>query len=168
MKTTFSVAAAALALAVAGCASYDGRGLAPGKSSEAEVVSVMGAPADTLKRPNGDKVLFYPRLPLGRESYAATLGQDGTLRGIAQVLTPANIRQISANSTTKAELRELIGPPYRVVRASGKPYDVWEYPWHIAEDRRMLWVSLSDDGVVRDVIDLHDYESDPASGPSHD
>ena len=40
----FAVAAAILA----GCASFDGRGLEPGKSSAAEVVALMGAPAEKL------------------------------------------------------------------------------------------------------------------------
>jgi hypothetical protein len=29
-------------------------------------------------------------------------------------------------------------------------------------------VNLSGDGVVREVIEMHDYESDPPSGPSKD
>lgn len=161
----FLFAASASALLLAGCASYDGRALVPGKSAEAEVVATMGTPADTLKRPNGDKVLWFPRLPYGRDTYAATISPEGTLRGIEQVLTRANVSRIEVNSTTKDQLRDLVGPPYRVVRASFKPYDVWEYPWHIVEDRRMLWISLSDDGVVREVVEIHDFESDPASGP---
>jgi hypothetical protein len=124
----------------------------------------MGAPADTLKRPNGEHVLYFPRLPLGRDSYAATVGPDGVLRGLEPVLTQANIRRIAVNSTTKEQMRELIGPPYRVVRAAFKPYDVWEYPWHLVEEKRMLWVSVSDDGVVRDVLEIHDFESDPVGG----
>jgi hypothetical protein len=168
MKMKLLLTASASALVLAGCASYDGRGLMPGKSAEAEVVATMGTPAETLKRPNGDKVLFFPRLPLGRETYAAMIGPDGTLRGIDQVLTRDNVNRIAVNSTTRDQLRSLIGPPYRVVRAAFKPYDVWEYPWHVMEDRRMLWVSLSDDGVVREVLEIHDFESDPASGNGKD
>jgi hypothetical protein len=155
-------------LVLAACASYDGRGLVPGKSTEAEVTALMGAPADTLKRPNGDHVLYFPRLPLGRDTYAATVAPDGTLRGIEQVLTRANISRITVNSTTRDQLRETLGPPYRIVRAAFKPYDVWEYPWRLAEEKRILWVSVGDDGVVRDVLEIHDFESDPASGNSKD
>ena len=156
----------ALALAVlGGCASYDGRGLAPG-SSEASVVAAMGAPAETVKRPNGDKVLFYSRLPLGRETFAATLAPDDTLRSIEQVLTPDNIKRIVAGSSTRTQVRELIGPPYRSARAPFKPLDVWEYPWRVGEDRRVLWIGFSDDGVAREVTDIKDPEWEPNSGAS--
>ena len=48
MRHSFSVLSLVLvagAALVAGCASYDGRGLQPGVSSVDEVVSVMGKPA---------------------------------------------------------------------------------------------------------------------------
>jgi hypothetical protein len=32
------------------------------------------------------------------------------------------------------------------------------------DEKRILWPSLSDDGVVREVIEMHDFESDPVSG----
>lgn len=168
MKMKFLLAASASALLLAGCASYDGRSLVPGKSTEAEVVAAMGRPAQTLQQPGGGRLLYFSRLPLGREIYKATISPDGSLGRLEQTLTPANIGRIAVNSTAKDPLRELLGPPYRVTRAPFKPYDVWEYPWHNMEDRRMLWVSLSDDGVVREVVEIHDFESDPASGPGKD
>jgi hypothetical protein len=168
MNMKFLLTLSASALLLAACASYDGRGLVPGKSTEAEVTSLMGAPADTRKRPNGDHVLYFSRLPLGRDIYAATIGADGTLRSLDQTLTRANISRIAVNSTTADQLRDLLGPPYRSVRLAFKPYDVWEYPWRLAEEKRILWVSLSDDGIVRDVLEIHDFESDPASSNSKD
>jgi hypothetical protein len=149
---------------IAGCASFDGRGLVPGQSSEADVIAVMGEPAQTLQRPGGGKLLYFSRLPLGREIYKAAIGADGSLRSLEQILTPANIRGIELDKATKEQLRELLGPPYRVTRAPFKPHDVWEYQWRIVEDRRILWIAFTDDGVVREVIEMHDYQSDPPSG----
>lgn len=157
-----------LLLLAAGCASYDGRGLVPEKSTEADVVGLMGRPAETLALPNGDKVLYFSRLPLGRDMYAATIAPDGRLRGIEQRLTYENIARIVPKTTTKAQVRELIGPPHLVGRSGVKPDEVWEYPWQIAEDRRILWVAFSSDGVVSEVIEMHDFASDPPSGPDKD
>src|SRR3954462_14986439 len=136
MKMRFLLTLSASALLLAACASYDGHCLGPGKSTdgglgrgkstEAEVPSLMGTPADTRNRPNGDHVLYFSRLPLGRDIYAATIGADGTLRSLDQTLTRANISRIAVNSTTADQLRELLGPPYRSVRLAFKPYDVWE------------------------------------------
>jgi outer membrane protein assembly factor BamE (lipoprotein component of BamABCDE complex) len=165
MKTKTLFAAFAAALVLAACASYDGRGLAPGKSTEAEVVATMGEPAQVLRRPDGAKLLYFSRQPLGRAIYKATIGPDGVLRSLEQTLTPENIRRIQAGKGTKDEVRELLGPPYRVTRTPFKPYDVWDYWWQNVEDLRRLWLSFSDDGVAREVMDTHDFESDPASGP---
>jgi outer membrane protein assembly factor BamE (lipoprotein component of BamABCDE complex) len=166
MKFLFAAFAAALLLA--GCASYDGRGLVPGKSTEAEVVALMGKPAQTLQAPGGGKLLYFSRLPFGRVIYKASIGADGTLRSLEQTLTPANISRIAVNSTSKDQLRELLGPPYRITRAPFKPYDVWDYWWRNVEDLRRLWVSFSDDGVAREVEDTHDFEADPPSGMPKD
>jgi hypothetical protein len=166
MKSLFAALASALLLAA--CASYDGRGLVPGKSSEAEVVALMGKPAQTLQRPGGGKLLYFSRLPFGRDIYKATIGPDGLLRSLEQTLTPANIGRLQTDKTTKDEVRELLGPPYRITREPLKPYDVWEYPWRNVSERRILWVSFSDDGIARDVIEMHDFEAEPPSGPAKD
>src|SRR5215208_4148226 len=116
MNMKFLLALSASAVLLGACASYDGRSLVPGKSSGAEVTSLMGTPADTRKRPNGEHVLYFSPLPLGRDIHAATIGPDGTLRSLDKTLTRANIGRIAVNSTTGDQLRELLGPPYRSVR----------------------------------------------------
>ena len=152
-----------LALCIAGCASFDGRGLIPGQSREPDVVATMGTPALTLERPGG-RLLYFSRLPYGREIYKASIGPDGALRSLEPTLTPANIRGLEMDKATRDQVRELLGPPYRITRAPFKPLEVWEYPWRIMEDRRILWLSFSDDGVLREMIEMHDFQSDPASG----
>ena len=157
---------AGLAL-LAGCASYSGSSLVPGKSTRADVEATMGRPAEVLQRPNGDTLLYYSRLPFGREMYVATVGSDGVLRGIEQRLTRQNIAKVAAGAQAK-EVRELLGPPFRSVHMSRMQRDVWEYPWREVSDLRILWVQFAADGQVREVIEMHDYESDPPSGPDKD
>lgn len=161
MRIAMALVAAAL---LAGCASFDGRSLTPGKSTRAEVEATMGRPADVIARPNGDTRLYFSRLPFGREIYVATVGSDGVLRGIERTLTRKNIASIKEGMKA-AEVRELLGPPYRSVYMKLSDRDVWEYPWRIVEDRRILWVQFSRDEIVREIIEMHDFESDPPSGP---
>jgi hypothetical protein len=158
------IAALAVAFLLAACASFDGRGLVPGKSTAGDVEALMGTPADRVTRPNGDTLLYYSRLPEGRATYVATIGPDGVLRGIEQRLNYESIGKIVPHATTAKEVRELLGPPYRITSMDRLKRDVWEYPWRNAEDRRMLWVQVSGDGIVREVIEMHDFESDPPSG----
>jgi hypothetical protein len=154
----------ALAL-VASCASFDGRNLTPGKSTRAEVEATMGRPAEVLARPNGDTRLYFSRLPLGREIYVATVGGDGLLRGIEPTLTRKNVASLKPGMEAKA-VRELLGPPYRIVRLNRLEQDSWEYQWRTVEDRRILWLQFSYAGELVEVIDKHDFESDPPSGPA--
>lgn len=153
-----------LLLALCGCASFDGHSLVPGKATEQDTVALMGRPALELAQPGGGKALYFSRLPFGRAIFKASFGPDGVLRGIEPTLTLKNIERIQVGATTKEQARELLGPPYRVTREPLKPMDTWEYPWLNVEDRRILWISFSDDGVARDKIERHDYESDPPSG----
>jgi hypothetical protein len=151
-----------------GCAAFDGRGLEPGKARAADVEAVMGTPVERVAQPDGGSRLYFTRLPFGRANYVATIGPDGLLRGIEQQLKFENIKRIAPNVTTTKEVRELLGPPARIVRMARQQRDVWEYPWQLGEDRRILWVQHSYDGTVREVIEMHDYESDPPSGPAKD
>jgi hypothetical protein len=160
------IAVFAAALLLAGCASYSGSSLVPGKSTEVEVVDEMGAPALALAQPGGGRALYFPRQPFGRQTYVASIGSSGVLSGIRQVLTQENIRRIAVDRTSGDQVRELLGPPEQVVRYALKPnQEVWEYPWQLGEDKRLLWVTVSDDGIVRNVADVHDFDADPPSGP---
>ena len=161
VRTAITLAAVAL---MAGCASFDGHNLVPGKSTRVEVEATMGRPAEVLTRPNGDTRLYFSRLPFGREIYVATVGSDGVLRGIDRTLTRKNIASLKEGMQAQ-QVRELLGPPYRSVYMKLIDRDVWEYPWRISEDRRILWVQFSRDGIVQEVIEMHDFESDPPSGP---
>jgi hypothetical protein len=58
-------------------------------------------------------------------------------------------------TTTADQLRALLGPPFRITRYPLKPLEeVWKYPWRWDEQKRFLSVSVSDDGIVRDLSDL--------------
>ena len=159
-------ALAAVVLA-AGCASFSGSGLTPGKSTRAEVEAAMGRPAAADAKPNGETYLYFSRLPLGRKMYLAKIGPDGVLRSIDQTLTKENLAKVKEDMT-QAQVRELLGPTWRSVDMKRLEREVWEYPWQLVEERRIFWVQFSRDGKVRETIEMHDFEADPPSGPTKD
>src|SRR5688572_24801867 len=67
---------AVLVACLAGCASYDGRGLIAGKSTTAEIQATMGAPVERHSV-GGESVWWYPRGPMGFHTYAVRVGADG-------------------------------------------------------------------------------------------
>jgi hypothetical protein len=151
---------------LAGCASYDGRGLVAGKSTGAEVEGLMGKPAERLSNADGSSTWYYTRGPGGRHTYAVIVGADGVMRAIEQRLTRENVAKLVRGQTTAKQARELFGPPNRTARAARFPLDVWEYRTMDYQEKRVLWIEFSDDGILRGVIEMHDFESDEPSGPS--
>src|SRR5688500_14206551 len=68
---------ASLLLLLASCASFDGRGLVPGQSTQRDVEAIMGQPADKRVGAQGEIIYWYPQLQYGYASYAARIGPDG-------------------------------------------------------------------------------------------
>jgi hypothetical protein len=163
MKTVYVATCLAAGL-LSGCASYSGQGLVAGKSTAAEVEALMGKPAERVEKPGGGSVLYYPRGPFGRETYAVTLGANGKVQAVEQRLTDANIAKLVAGTTTAREVRELLGPPSATTRLPRLPRDVWEYPMDNIAMPYLLLVQFSPDGIVREVFKVKDYNTEPPSG----
>ena len=152
-------------LLVTGCATFDGRGLQPGKSTAAEVTALMGPPVLELKRPGGETHLYFERYFTGPAMFVARIGADGALRGMEQRLVYENIHAVREGMSA-AQVRERLGPPFSVSRLPRLRHDVWEYPWrHAVRELRVLFVHFDDDGVARRIVERHDYERDPEDGP---
>jgi hypothetical protein len=147
-----------LTLLLAGCASFNGSQLAPGKSTGADAETQMGTPSQTLKLVNGDTALYFSRLPVGRAMYVVTVGSDGLIKSIEQRMTYATFVKVAANTSTKQEVSELLGPPGRQGRFDRQQRDWWEYRYFLAPDYRVVWIQFSDDGVVREMMDMLDPE----------
>jgi hypothetical protein len=156
----FVLPAAAL---IAGCASYSGSGLVPGQSTLEDVEAVMGAPTLVREAADGGRTLWYPRLPLGRESFAARIDRDGTLMSLDQRLTAQNIARLRPNQSTADDVLDIIGPPFRVYQYQHMQREAWEYQLRTPPSNTSLYVQLSPDRVVREVFQLQDL---PSRGPS--
>jgi hypothetical protein len=150
----FLVASALLCLTA--CASYDGRGLIPGSSTEADVEAVMGEPAEVRHVANGETILWYPRLPYGGQSFAARIGPDGTLLGIEQRLTDENIAKVVPNKSNADDVLDIIGPPYKKYPLPRMQREAWEYQLVGYLRPRVLYVQLSPDQVVRESFVIDD------------
>lgn len=154
----YPIAALLVALS-AGCASYSGAGLVPGQSSVEDVRAAMGEPTLVRELPEGDEILWYSKLPNGRESYAAHIDRDGTLVSIEQRLTPQHIARVRANESTGEDVLDILGPPYRSFKFPLKDRVSWEYQLPTSPDLQTLYIELSPDNVVRALYQLHDRDT---------
>lgn len=145
-----------LTLLLAACTTFNGKDLVPGKSTAAEAETMMGTADQRLKLANGDSALYFSRLPYGRAMYVVTVGPDGVMKSIEQRMQQATFAKVVANTWTKKEVSELLGPPGMQGRFDRQKRDWWEYRYRLAPDHRVVWVQFSDDGVVREMLDMLD------------
>ncbi len=154
MKTILALAAVA---ALAGCAGYAGSGLVPGRSTAEEVEALMGPAAEIRPGAGGETVRYYPRQPYGRETYAARIGPEGRLRAIEQRLTEANLARLTPGVSRAGDVRDLFGPPFETNSFARLARDVWTYKLYGDGSRlKDLYVQMSPDGVVREVMMIDD------------
>jgi len=140
-----------LLVAVASCAGFSGGNLKPGVADEADVERAMGPSADRRQHADGEVVRYYSRLPEGREMYAARFGRDGKLIAIEQWLTREYANQLVVGKSTREDVRDLLGPPYRVNSYPAIPSEVWLYPMRQGAVRMTLNVDFGARGVVREL-----------------
>jgi len=149
---------------ISGCASYSGSSLVVGQSTAAEAEALMGKPAERIEKPGGGSVLYYPRGPSGRETYAVVVGADGIVQAVEQRLTDANIAKVVTGTTTEREARELFGPPATTVQFWRLERNVWEYRMDPPSAPYILLIQFSYDGLVREVYKMRDHDAEAASG----
>jgi outer membrane protein assembly factor BamE (lipoprotein component of BamABCDE complex) len=145
MKT---LPAACLALLLAGCAAYDGRGLRPGASTEAEVRQLMGEPAAQYVEADGARLLLYPHGPLGIQTFRVRVNRDGLLEAVQPVLNDDTFFQIRAGMTRDEVLR-MIGPPGETMSFARSRTVAWDYRFVDTWGYRAIFsVTFDENGVV--------------------
>lgn len=99
--------------------------LRPGVSTAAEVLEKMGKPAMEWQE-GADRVWEYPFTPEGTRNYMATIGPDGILKAMEQVLTAENFARVRPGMT-RQEIRRLLGKPASVAVFELKREEVWDW-----------------------------------------
>jgi hypothetical protein len=87
------------------------RALVPGQSTEADVSAKMGKPTDNRVDRNGDRLWEYATGPEGTQTFLVRIGTDGKVKEVIQLLTEEQFGKIVPGTTTKPEVRSLLGRP---------------------------------------------------------
>lgn len=118
-------------LALAGCDPARVAKLEEGVSTEAQVRQQFGEPVTLTVMPDGSKVLDYPRQPEGWTNYRISIGADGKMSALRQLLHADNFAKITAGQDDNA-VRDRLGKPARV-----QPWDLKgevEWSWRFRPD----------------------------------
>ena len=139
MRNSFSASSRRLAILagavlLAGCASYDGRGLQPGVSSADDVVALMGTPAMQWQDADGRRQLAYPRGPEGLQTFMAFIDTQGRLERVEKVLDTPHFARIEPGKSDQAAILRLLGPsqPQWTMYFERRDELVWE--WRFCDD----------------------------------
>ena len=141
-------ALAALSFALAACDPQRIAKLEEGLSTEADVRREFGEPAAVFNAADGSRILEYPRQPEGQSNYFITIGADGKMSALRQVLKPSEFARI-APGMDKVEVRRRLGQPAKTARYDLKPDEEhWEWRWVEAPQAKLFTVTFDRDGKV--------------------
>ena len=108
LRTLGLAAALAAALALAGCDPQAIKELEEGVSTEADVVQRFGQPERVWPETGGAKTYEYNRQPEGLRNYMITIGADGKMSALRQVLTPENFARVRPGMGVE-DVRRMLG-----------------------------------------------------------
>lgn len=122
--------------------------LEEGVSTEADVVQRFGQPERVWDEPGGARTLEYNRQPAGVRNYMITLGPDGVMTALRQVLTPENFARVQPGMDEQ-NVRRMLGKPAQQVFYELKQEHNWR--WNFLEppsERKAFYVIFGTDRRV--------------------
>lgn len=153
----------ACAWLTSGCDPQNISELEEGVSTEADVRERFGAPEAVWEAEDGGQIYEYNRQPAGHRNYMITIGPDGRMAALRQVLTPQNFKQVVPGMPMET-VRRMLGKPMKVT-----PYDLkreTHYDWRYLDgpnpsDSKIFTVVFDRDLRVVSTASMRDPEIDP-------
>jgi hypothetical protein len=148
----------ALGALLAGCDQHRIGKLEEGVSTEADVRAQFGQPENVWDEPGGARTLEYNRNPAGHQNYMITIGPQGRMTALRQVLTPENFARVQPGMPME-HVRRMLGKPAKKTPFPLKSEEAWDWRYMQPPNTSMLFTVWFD-------RDLHVVRS--GSGPDPD
>ncbi len=121
--------------------------LEEGVASEGDVKMKFGEPEKIWDGTNGARIYEYNRQPAGAKNYMITIGPDGKMSALRQVLTTANFARIQPGMMME-EVRKMLGKPMNISAYELKK--TWHYDWRYQDgpnesDKKIFTVVFDSD-----------------------
>jgi outer membrane protein assembly factor BamE (lipoprotein component of BamABCDE complex) len=135
-------------LALVGCDPQKIAKLEEGVATEADVRKEFGEPHATYSEADGSKTFEYSRQPEGQVAYMITIGADGKMSALRQVLKDSEFVKIKPGMD-KSEVRRLLGKPGKTAKFDLKPDEEhWDWRWLDNQQNKLFSVTFNRDGKV--------------------
>lgn len=151
------------ATTLAGCDPQRVEKLEEGVSTEVEVRKQFGDPVTITTAADGSRTLDYPRQPEGWTNYVITIGPDGKMSSLRQLLTADNFARVQPG-LSQLEVRQLLGRPARMQRLELKRQDVWEWRFKPVNESRLFRVTFDSEGRVLETATAEDPRESAGAG----
>lgn len=135
-------------LGLPGCDPQNIKELEEGLSTEADVRARFGEPERIWTEPDGSRTFEYNRQPAGSRNYMITIGTDGRMSALRQVLAPHNFEKIRPGMDEE-QVRRMLGKPAKVTTYQLKQETDWDWNYIDPPTREMQFtVTFGSDGRV--------------------
>ena len=144
-------------LGISGCDNQRIAELEEGVATEGDVRIKFGEPEKIWDGADGARIFEYNRQPAGTKNYMITIGTDGKMSSLKQVLTSANFAKIEVGMPMET-VRKMLGKPMKIT-----PYELkrtWHYDWRYLEG-----VNTSETQIFTVVFDSNMYVISKGSMP---
>lgn len=102
--------------------------LEEGVSTEADVRQRFGPPEAVWDGPDGSQIYEYNRQPAGYQNYQITIGPDGKMSALRQVLNARTFDQIQPGMPMET-VRKLLGKPMKITEYALKRETHYDWRW---------------------------------------
>lgn len=158
-----AVTAVMVAMApLAGCDAQRVARLEEGVSTEVQVREQFGEPVTVTVGADGSRTLEYPRQPEGWTNYLVTIGPDGRMSALRQLLNEDNFARVQPGMD-KLAVRALLGRPAKTQRFDLRQEEVWDWRFKPVNEAKVFSVTFGADGrVLRSAVGDDPRETMPA------
>ncbi len=142
-RIAWGLALAGAAWLAAGCDEQRLRELEEGVSTEADVRAKFGQPENVWDEPGGARTFEYNRQPEGTQNYMITIGADGKMSALRQVLAPHNFAKIVPGMPMET-VRRMLGKPMKTMTFALKKETAWDWRYTEPPNSPMIFTVYFD------------------------
>lgn len=151
-----------LLLGLAACDQQAISELEEGVSTEADVREKFGPPEAVWDGPDGAQVYEYNRQPAGYQNWQITIGPDGKMAALRQVLNPRTFALVQPGMPME-DVRRLLGKPMKITAYELKREVHYDWRWRDGpngSDSQVFTVIFSPDLRVISTMSVRDPDLD--------
>ncbi len=163
-RLTILLSIAGAAFLITGCDDQRIKEREEGEATEGDVKMKFGEPEKVWEGENGARIFEYNRQPAGAKNYMITIGPDGKMTALRQVLSPHVFAKIEPGMPMET-VRRMLGKPMKITPFELK--NVWHYDWRYMDgpnvsDAKIFTVVFNTDMKVLSTGSV----ADPALSPN--